>query len=281
MALERTNHTEREYPHRELDDAPFLAVTRSVCCAALSLRSSCQYYSTGQADRIDYRSAPLGPASDRYSTVPIPESCLHDSSNSRPVPIAQLSNCRRSVNPVHFSSRWSSANLQDRRTTRNSRRDRQASFPIRRIVLVPLAPERLDSAGFPGLALETAAGHFADRYFQDCFDHASPERFPRRCNSDRRNCSRRSFPFGRARFLGCALSFEAATRPDPPALLSAPSSWHVLSVPSPAPSPYRTQDLCWVANSHTSAQAAWLLSETSHHSSGVRRRLHPSNPHPR
>ena len=186
------------------------------------------------------------------------------------------------MNPVHFSSRWSSANLQDRRTTRNSRRDRQASFPIRRIVLVPLAPERLDSAGFAGLAFQAAAGHFADRYFQDCFDRAWKERFQGCCKQDRLDCSRRSFPFGRARFLGCAaLSFEAAKRPDPLALLSAPSSWHVLSGPGPAPSPYRTQDLCWVANSHTSAQAAWLLSETSHHSSGVRRRPHPSNPHPR
>src|SRR5438445_8509315 len=256
MALERTNHTGREYPHRELDDAPFLAVSRSACCAVLLLWSSCQYYSRGQADRIDYRSAPLGPVSDRYSTLPIPASRLHDSSNSRPVPTAQLSNSRRSVNPVHFSSRWSSSNLKERRTKRNSRRDRQASFPIRRIVLVPLAPERLDSTGFPGLALETAAGHFAERYFQDCFDHASPERFQHRCKSDRQNCSRRSFPVGRALFLGCALSFAAAKRPDPPALLSAPSSWHVLSAPGPAPSPYRTQDLCWVANRHNSEQAA-------------------------
>jgi len=90
MGPGRTNRTEREYPHRELDDAPFLVVTQSVCCALLSLASSCRYYH--QVGPIGSIAIPRNKILRRITIrQSIPASCLHDSSNSQPVPIAQLS----------------------------------------------------------------------------------------------------------------------------------------------------------------------------------------------
>jgi len=249
---------------------PFLVVTQSVCCALLSLASSCRYYSSGRTDRLDCYSAHkiLRRITIRQSQS-LQAVCTIRVTRSQ----FQLLSCQIAAisESGAFLARWSSTIARPSYDEEFSLRPPSViSDPP--VVLVPLAPERLDSAGFAGLAFQAAAGHFADRYFQDCFDHAWKEGFQGCCKQDRLDCSRRSFPFGRARFLGCALSFEAAKRPDPPALLSAPSSWHVLSVPSPAPSPYRTQDLAGSQIAILLAQAAWLLSETSHHSSGVRRR---------